>query len=309
MTPRGLLARAAAFLLCHLLATGVLLLGLWGWLYRDTVFGLERGSAATPHPVPGVVRPSPSPAPSVPVPPAAGEQAATGQALESASASVEEPPPPKFRPLESIAPPVPEPPPSPSEPAASPQPVEPAPAVRPAGDGSLPPQSAPAAPLQRLPAPSAAQVPAASPQSLSGMPLLGVAPKAPSGEASVPSGQAGRDERLTAARAAVRSADYADAERHYLALVERFPDDPDPAGELADVYRRQGRTDDAASAYIEAARRLVRRGQAARAKALAGRLQGWSPHTAGMIYALVPPPTWPGAPSQPGPSLYQSLGR
>jgi hypothetical protein len=307
MTPRGLLARAAAFLLCHLLATGVLLLGLWGWLYRDTVFGLERGSVVTPHPVADVVLPSPPPAPSAPVPPAAREEAAAGRAPGSASPVVREPPPPVFRPLEPVAPPLRESP--PPEPAASPQPLEPAPAAPLAADGSLQPQSAPAASLQPLPEPSAAQLPAASSQPLSDFPHSGVAPDPPSGEAPVLSGQAGKGEWLDAARAAVRSADYPAAERRYRALVERFPDDPDPAGELADLYRRQGRTEDAASAYIEAARRLVRSGQAARAKALAGRLQGWSPQTAGMIYALVPPPTWPGGPSQPAPSLYRSLGR
>jgi thioredoxin-like negative regulator of GroEL len=121
--------------------------------------------------------------------------------------------------------------------------------------------------------------------------------------------QASRDTLLDAARAAGRASDFATAERHYRELWERFPDDPDAAGELADLYRHRGRTADAEACYVEAARRLVRTGQAARAQALAGRLRAWSPQTAGMIYALVPPPTWPGRNPRAAPSLHHSLGR
>jgi predicted Zn-dependent protease len=121
--------------------------------------------------------------------------------------------------------------------------------------------------------------------------------------------QPSRETLLSEARNAARASDHATAERRYRELWERFPDAPEPAGELADLYRRQGRAEDAATAYVEAARRLVRSGQAGRARALAGRLQAWSPQTAGVIYALVPPPTWSGSPSQPPRSLYDSLGR
>jgi hypothetical protein len=290
MTPRGLLTRAAAFLLCHLLALGILLLGAVSWVYRLELFGLDRGPGPADRRADRKRQVAP-PAPSVP---GTAEQAAVAPDRPTSQVLL----PPVFRPLEPTIPPQPE-----NVPPAR------------AADAALTPSAT--AELSGLPAlqpaplhPEGGALPEALPLPAgrgSGLPAPDTPPPTP--HAGPVADQASRDTLLNAARAAGAASDFATAERHYRELWERFPDDPDAAGELADFYRRQGKTAEAEAAYLEAARRLVRAGQATRAQALAARLQAWSPQTAGIIYALVPPPTWPGGQSQSAPSLYRSLGR
>jgi hypothetical protein len=320
MASRVLLARVAAFLLCHTLAIGVASLAAVGWLYRDAVLGVASQTDGDR----GLVSAAPErPLSAAPVQPAPAEASSTVP-VEPARTPVHGTPSLVFRPLEPVEPQAVEPASIPGAPEAPDLAAQAAP-VMPAA--SPPVESSAPQPIYQ-PAPS---VPAASPpvESSAPQPIYQPAPSVPAAarperplrslteslssppvtRPGVVHEQSSREALLSEARNAARASDHAAAERRYRELWERFPDDPEPAGELADLYRRQGRTDDAATAYVEAARRLVRSGQAGRAWALAGRLQAWSPPTAGVIYALVPPPTWSGSPSQPPPSLYHSLGR
>lgn len=298
MAPRVLLARVAAFLLCHTLAIGVASLAAVGWLYRDAVLGVASQTDGDRGLVSAAPKPTLSAVPVQPVP----AEASSTVPVEPARTPVHGTPSLIFRPLEPVEPQAVEPasiPGAPEAPDLAAQAAPVMPAASPPVESSAPQPIYQPAPSVQAPA-RPEQPPRSLTESLSSPPVT---------RPGVVHEQSSRETLLSEARNAARASDHATAERRYRELWERFPDDPEPAGELADLYRRQGRTDDAATAYVEAARRLVRSGQAGRAWALAGRLQGWSPQTAGVIYALVPPPTWSGSPSQPPPSLYHSLGR
>ena len=297
MAPRGLLAHAAAFLLCHLLAACVLSLAVVGWLYRDAIFGLGAG--------PEVVQGVPTAVPAAPfqVAPVALREPASTVPFEPARPVSQEPPPLVFRPLEPVVPLQATEPVAASPPAAVPDvAAPPGPSTPPT---QRPPEPRPPQP-QRVPV---SGVSLGSPQEWPERPLPETAPVPASPHPAAIPEPAVRETLLNEARTASRTADFATAERRYRELVERVPDDPEPAGELADIYRRQGRDEDAAAAYVEAARRLVHNGQTARARALAGRLQVWSPQTANRILALLPQAAQPGGYSPAPPSLYRSLGR
>jgi len=68
----------------------------------------------------------------------------------------------------------------------------------------------------------------------------------------------GMDEELAYARRAYWSQDLPGAEMAYRDLIDRRADDPNPAGELGNLYYRQGRWQEAAEVYREAALRLAR---------------------------------------------------
>jgi hypothetical protein len=88
--------------------------------------------------------------------------------------------------------------------------------------------------------------------------------RAPVGQGDT-SGPVTRD----AARAAYWDGRLEEAERIYLALLQRRPDDPDLFGELGNLYLAQGLDSRAADAYYAAGLRLARQGDAARAKRIA----------------------------------------
>jgi hypothetical protein len=90
-------------------------------------------------------------------------------------------------------------------------------------------------------------------------------PLAEPGEAAALPGPVTRD----AARAAYWDGRLNDAERIYLALLKRWPDDPDLFGELGNLYLAQGLDGRAADAYYAAGLRLARQGDAARANRIA----------------------------------------
>jgi tetratricopeptide (TPR) repeat protein len=80
-------------------------------------------------------------------------------------------------------------------------------------------------------------------------------PPPPEPAAAVPSAM---DEGLVHARRAYWAQDLAGAESAYRDLMDRRVGDPNPPGELGNLYYRQGRWQEAAEAYREAALRLAR---------------------------------------------------
>jgi len=65
---------------------------------------------------------------------------------------------------------------------------------------------------------------------------------------------------LAKAREAFWLRDYAAAEKYYLALTRREPDNPDGFGELANMYFSQGKWEEATAAYYETGIRLINEG-------------------------------------------------
>jgi tetratricopeptide (TPR) repeat protein len=65
---------------------------------------------------------------------------------------------------------------------------------------------------------------------------------------------------LAQARTAAREGRHEQAEHGYLAIIQRYPDSYDAFGELGDLYYTQGRRDEAASSYYQAALRLLEAG-------------------------------------------------
>ena len=63
----------------------------------------------------------------------------------------------------------------------------------------------------------------------------------------------------------------------YKQLIQRFPDVPDLPGELGNIYYQQGKLSEAAAQYYEAAMRLIRAGQGARAACLLAVLKRIAP--------------------------------
>jgi len=86
-----------------------------------------------------------------------------------------------------------------------------------------------------------------------------------------------RNEMLAAARRAYWNHDLPLSIRHYQALIQAFPNDPDYFGEVGNIYFEQGRNEQAAQAYYEAALLLLARGQRTRAGEMVELLQKTSP--------------------------------
>lgn len=95
--------------------------------------------------------------------------------------------------------------------------------------------------------------------------------------ASDPGDAERRNEMLAAARRAYWNHDLPLAIRHYQALIQAFPNDPDYFGEVGNIYFEQGRNEQAAQAYYEAALLLLARGQRTRAGEMVELLQKTSP--------------------------------
>ena len=75
------------------------------------------------------------------------------------------------------------------------------------------------------------------------------------------------------ARKAFYQRNYALSEQSYQEVIDNTQDDFDAYGELGNVYFNQGKNEQAASAYFEAAAIMIRKGQERRAKSLLGLLR------------------------------------
>lgn len=148
---------------------------------------------------------------------------------------------------------------------AAPQPA-PAAAPPPAPASVAAPAPAPAA----APAPVMSPAPAAPPQAATEATPVGVMPPPTAQPGSAPAlGDALRAGWIEARRAHV-SGNIEDAERRYKALMRDFPDEPDLAGELGNIYYAQGKNDSAADMFMEAGQRMLRGPNPERAGILLG---------------------------------------
>jgi hypothetical protein len=86
---------------------------------------------------------------------------------------------------------------------------------------------------------------------------------------------------LAKAREAFWLRDYEVAEKHYRALTQREPDNPDGYGELGNMYFSQGRWDEAAATYYEAGIRLIDEGLFTRAGQMVEIIRGLNGEQAG----------------------------
>lgn len=85
--------------------------------------------------------------------------------------------------------------------------------------------------------------------------------------------QPGREELTQQARRAYWNGDLEKAEAAYLAVLTRFPDDPDTFGELGNLYRSMGKHQQALDAYFEAGLRLRATGQSEKLQEVIGLLE------------------------------------
>lgn len=95
--------------------------------------------------------------------------------------------------------------------------------------------------------------------------------------ASDPGDTERRNEMLAAARRAYWNHDLPLSIRHYQALIQAFPNDPDYFGEVGNIYFEQGQNEQAGQAYYEAALLLLARGQRTRAREMVELLRKTSP--------------------------------
>lgn len=120
--------------------------------------------------------------------------------------------------------------------------------------------AAPAAPAPAAPAVQAPSAPAAAPKA----PERAAAPTA-----SAPATQAAPQTTVMRARLAFADGDVARAIGLYRERVRQAPDDADAMGELGNVLLTSGRLQEAAQSFYEAGLVMLKRGDLARAQALA----------------------------------------
>lgn len=89
----------------------------------------------------------------------------------------------------------------------------------------------------------------------------------------------------------------------YQALLKARPGDADAWGELGNVYLSSGRLDDASRAFYEAATRLIARGDAAKARALAPAIRANAPALADEIERQLKEAQSPHAPAGPSKAI------
>ncbi len=77
------------------------------------------------------------------------------------------------------------------------------------------------------------------------------------------------------------------SEQNYQKVIENTTDNFDAYGELGNVYFNQGKKQQAASAYFEAASILLRKGEARRARSLTGLLRQLDKVKANELQALI----------------------
>ncbi|MCP5372927.1 MAG: hypothetical protein H6907_14470 [Hyphomicrobiales bacterium] len=180
--------------------------------------------------------------------------------------------------------------------AATPQPAAPAPAPQPTAPQAAAPQPAPSPPHRlprrpqrqhphRPPAPAAQPAPQPAPAAAptpAPAPAPAAAP-APAPAAAAPAPAPAQDNlraEWMAARKAFWDGDLEAAETKYIDLMAANADEPDLAGELGNLYLRQGKRDEAAAMYLEAGRRILRGPNPVRANTVIAILMGLSPESA-----------------------------
>ena len=94
-------------------------------------------------------------------------------------------------------------------------------------------------------------------------------------------------ENWITARKAFYQRKYALSEQNYQKVIDNTEDNVDAYGELGNVYFNQGKKEQAASAYFEAAAILVRKGQVNRARSLMGLLRHLDKSKAGELQKLI----------------------
>ena len=94
-------------------------------------------------------------------------------------------------------------------------------------------------------------------------------------------------ENWITARKAFYQRKYALSEQNYQKVIDSTEDNVDAYGELGNVYFNQGKKEQAASAYFEAAAILVRKGQIYRARSLMGLLRHLDKSKAGELQKLI----------------------
>ncbi|NOR42927.1 MAG: hypothetical protein GQ572_06280 [Gammaproteobacteria bacterium] len=94
-------------------------------------------------------------------------------------------------------------------------------------------------------------------------------------------------ENWIAARKSFYQRKYDLSEQNYQKVIDSTDDNEDAYGELGNVYFNQGKNEQAASAYFEAAAILVRKGQANRAQSLMGLLRHLDKSKAGELQKLI----------------------
>jgi len=92
------------------------------------------------------------------------------------------------------------------------------------------------------------------------------------------------------ARQAFYKRDYEQSEKSYLQVIDSTKDNFDAYGELGNVYFNQGKRQEAAQAYFDAASILVRRGEKLRARSLMGLLRRLDAAKAEELQKLVQEP-------------------
>ena len=94
-------------------------------------------------------------------------------------------------------------------------------------------------------------------------------------------------ENWIAARKSFYQRKYDLSEKSYQKVIDSTEDNVDAYGELGNVYFNQGKNEQAASAYFEAAAILVRKGQVNRARSLMGLLRHLDKSKAGELQKLI----------------------
>lgn len=147
----------------------------------------------------------------------------------------------------------------------TPVPAEPAAAestgtgvITPSVEAGQPPEAVTAIPAieETVPAPEAAPVPESAETVPEPVPAAPEVATAEDQETAAMSPY----QLLAKAREAFWLRDYEAAEKYYLALTRREPDNPDGFGELANMYFSQGKWEEATAAYYETGIRLINEG-------------------------------------------------
>jgi tetratricopeptide (TPR) repeat protein len=137
------------------------------------------------------------------------------------------------------------------------------------------------APMVQAPNLTPSDMPQQYPGQQGGMPrdipqMMATAPHFPPPSPPMEEPEATQEELqlITSARQAFWERDIEQAEKHYKALSALQADNPDPYGELGNVYYSAGQWDKAADAYYQAGERLIQRGQYRRTMHLVSVLRG-----------------------------------
>lgn len=92
---------------------------------------------------------------------------------------------------------------------------------------------------------------------------------------------------LTNARALAKSGRNAEAADAYRGIIRRYPDSYAAFGELGNIYYAQGKRQDAASSYYQAALRLLQAGYSQEAERLASTVRSLDPVLGGSLQTKI----------------------